>query len=204
MGELIIKQQIDIDKKKDEVVNETVNKTVEAKEEIESKESVGMSNPVYTFYNKFVALFINDDEVLVDEISVIEDGSELDGAYTFDIDVYENKAKFEALLKLINCDVQLGNLRVIIQINYETKQEDEITLDTFRDAFKNNPIVNDFVEKKLPLSEVTMPYVIFKKEVVQFYNDDLSDYYGNFNGLYSEIAKDVLNTNGINLCVDNK
>ena len=46
-----------------------------------------------------------------------------------------------------------------------------------------------------------MNYCIFKKEVIQFWNDNLSDYRGNYNGLASDIAKEILKANIVQFCI---
>ena len=46
-------------------------------------------------------------------------------------------------------------------------------------------------------------YVVFVNEVVQYFNDDLGDVYGQCSTLYQEIAKDVFGeTEGVFFCTD--
>ena len=46
-------------------------------------------------------------------------------------------------------------------------------------------------------------YVVFKNRVVQFFNDNLNDIYGNISTLYQEIASDVFKEiSGVNYCTD--
>lgn len=39
-------------------------------------------------------------------------------------------------------------------------------------------------------------YCVFKKEVIQFWNDDISDYLGNYTTLAKDIAREILNADG--------
>lgn len=46
-------------------------------------------------------------------------------------------------------------------------------------------------------------YIVFKNKVVQFWNDDLSDIYGNRSTLYQDIAKEIFGeSSGIFFCTD--
>lgn len=47
---------------------------------------------------------------------------------------------------------------------------------TFKDAFMGHPVT----------------YVVFAKEVLQWYNDDLNDLFGNANMLAEDVARDIL------------
>ena len=40
-----------------------------------------------------------------------------------------------------------------------------------------------------------------KKEVIQFWNDDLYDYYGNYSRLASDIARELFNPSEIQYCI---
>ena len=56
--------------------------------------------------------------------------------------------------------------------------------------FKNNGIFRDV---KVSTDQMGTPhnYIRFEPKVVQFFNDDLSDYNGNWSGLASEIAEEL-------------
>ena len=45
-----------------------------------------------------------------------------------------------------------------------------------------------------------MSFAVFAKEVVQYYNDDLTDINGLKSTLYEDIARDVFDIDGINYC----
>ena len=49
-------------------------------------------------------------------------------------------------------------------------------------------------------------FVLFKPEVIQFLDDDTSDYYGNWNGLAEDIAREIFveGYRGVNFCTEVK
>ena len=50
-----------------------------------------------------------------------------------------------------------------------------------------------------------LTYVVFTNKVVQFFNDNLNDIYGNVTTLYQEIASDVFDIeSGVFFCTDFK
>ena len=64
-------------------------------------------------------------------------------------------------------------------------------------SLKNNPFYAEaLLPARGPISPPTLGAVvlILKKSVVQFFNDDLSDYYANFNGVAASVFAEVLNT----------
>ena len=69
-------------------------------------------------------------------------------------------------------------------------------------TFEGNPAVKEFKSVQFGPEEVL--YVIFQKEVVQFFTDDLTDIYGLCSTLYQDIAKDVFeNVGGVFFCTSN-
>ena len=83
-----------------------------------------------------------------------------------------------------------GNVTLTIQVvpADEDKAQKDI-LDVFKKAFKRNSNVKDIVS--IEMFGATMNYIVFKKEVVQFFNDDLTDLHGaesTLNGDYRKRA----------------
>jgi len=54
---------------------------------------------------------------------------------------------------------------------------------------------NDYFERleSVDFFGSTILFPVFKKAVIQFFNDDLSDYYNNFNGVVADVFSEVLN-----------
>ena len=112
----------------------------------------------------------------------------------------EGWAKAEAIEKLLPQEKEFGNIIVKVKvIPANTDNIDRLTL--LKKAFEGNPAVDDIV--KAEVFGNTMNYVIFKKEVVQYYNDDISDFFGVCSTLYQDIAKEVLGEDeGIYFCTN--
>lgn len=154
------------------------------------KKKVGMQSPWITYLNKVKALFERDPEITIeyDEKS-----------YTIKYFI-DNTTKSDALAKLIPSEVPFGNITVKNEI-IPSNNDDINYLELVETAFKGNPIFSKVIsgDKK---GLFTLDYALFNKEVIQFYNDDLSDAYGNFNGLAEDIAREILNVEGVNFCTD--
>lgn len=161
-----------------------------------AKKEQGMmiSPPWVTYWRKLVALFDGDDDVSV------EYGNDKDETI---VSIYVNgEQKSEAIRKILPESVQFGN--VVLDINVIPNNTDVNSLiNDFKIAFAGNKNVTDIITLP-PGGTFPMSYVIFKKEVVQFFNDDLTDIYGNETTLNEEIAREVFgDVSGISFCTDN-
>ena len=143
--------------------------------------------PWNTYRKMINALFENDPEIEVGDIVEIKGIKAVD--YTIDIRV-KNHRKFEALQKLLPDRKVFGSVTVTIFL-YDTENKEKNDIDVFMDLFRDNPIVSNFVKKvKLPDGS-ERSFVCFQPQVIQFYDDDISDCYGNYNGLAEDIARAV-------------
>lgn len=147
-----------------------------------------LSPPWVTFAKEVAILFEKDNEVTCsynDEKKLI----------TIDVTNYE---KARALKKILPKKKEFGMIVVDIEIEYV---EDKMTtVKYYEAAFKNNPAFKytfTFDTATNPIS-----YVIFAKEVVQYWNDDMSDPHGVTSTLYENIASDVFDTEGIIFSTD--
>lgn len=102
----------------------------------------------------------------------------------------DGERKADAISKLIVKEKTFGNVTVKIEV-IPANTTDESVYNMYKDAFDGNPVVNDILNIKLP-GGGSVNYVMFKKEVVQFYNDDTSDPYGLETTLYETIAEDII------------
>ena len=146
-----------------------------------------LSPPWITFMHEIVALFNQDPDI---DIKCDEEEPR--------IKLYvKGSAKAEALTKLLPSDKEFGN--VILKIEVIPANEEDKPADLIRRAFEGNPVLEQVVSVPGPYG--TFNYAMFKKEVVQFYNDQMDDVHGNKNTLYQEIAKDVFNQqDGVYFC----
>lgn len=101
----------------------------------------------------------------------------------------ENQTKAKAIEKLLPKEKQFGNVTVRIEVS--TIPEPETMIELIGAAFNGNPAVRCIQHIDTPLTG-PVDYVMFAREVVQFYNDDLGDPNGLCSTLYQEIAKAVL------------
>ena len=140
-----------------------------------------LSPPWITYFHKVQALFEKDNSVTVDF-----DESNC----CLNIIVKEDIEKGEAIQKLFPSEKVFGNN--IMKINVVTIQEPKQipTAQIFTNAFKNNPVVEDVINKSDILRD-DQTYIMFQNKVVQFFNDDIYDYNGVCTTLYQNIAKDV-------------
>lgn len=154
------------------------------------EKKVGLSSPWVTYYNEIVALFGDDPDIKIfyyaedNMIKMMVNGQE----------------KADALTQLLPPEKSFGNVTlkiVVIPANSLSAYRTE----TFQKAFEGNPAFS-FVAS-VPVGGGEFSYVVFKNKVVQFYNDNLSDYYGNRSALYQDIARDVFgDITGVWFCTD--
>ncbi len=163
-----------------------------------NKENIIKLSPTWhTYHRKVNALFGKDPDIIIKDLAKIDDGS-----YTYMM-LISNKEKAAAIKAILPSTVTFGSINVNACIL--GPEEDEIIpitgseVDIYKSAFSGNPIVTQILEIKA--SGISFAYCIFKKEIVQFWNDDLSDYRGNFNGLPSDIARELLISERIQFCI---
>lgn len=161
------------------------------------KSNVSISPPWCEYAEKLKALFKGDPRVSVGEIG----DTQTPGHKALSIEVLTHK-KFVALEKILPKKVTFGNisLEILLFDKENTTPEDNIYA-LYKDAFAGNYAV----EKVIETTDATgLPhlYICFKPEVVQFYNDNMGDYYGNWNGLAQDIAREVFDKAplGVHFC----
>ncbi|MBR3673876.1 MAG: hypothetical protein IKN65_06330 [Clostridia bacterium] len=105
------------------------------------------------------------------------------------IEIYvSNNRKAEAISKILPCYISFGNVIVPI-IVLPSNDEDEDWIYNFMDAFDGNEIIDD-IAQDMGLTR-DMNYVIFKKEVAQYYNDNIQSVDGFSSTLYEDIAREI-------------
>lgn len=150
---------------------------------------VKLSAPWITFFREIEALFKEDPEV-----NVVHD-EEKNIVKIF----VDNDEKADALAKLLPGEKTFGNVTMTIEV-IPANDSAESKISLFQKAFDGNPAFS-FI--KTVEGVFTMSYVVFRKKVVQFFNDDLGDLNGLCSTLYQDIAKDVFKEQmGIYFCTD--
>lgn len=152
------------------------------------------SSPWVTYYKEVDALFKKDKEVLVvfDEENI-------------ELKIYvDNQEKASAIQYLIPNEKNFGNVILKIKVipsNGKQLRDVRTTniVDIASDAFRGNNAVFAVTDVRAVFDLV---YVIFRKEVVQYFDDNIGDINGNCSTLYEVIARDVFNDVGIKYCTD--
>lgn len=159
--------------------------------------------PWYTYQKKVKALFERDPEIEVTPVYEPESGS---ADYSFDV-VVRNHEKFMALDRVLAKKKTFGDITLDITLfdeeNYSDGKEDYA--DLYTAIFQGNGILKD-VKKTKDIAGTLIGFVRFQPEVIQFPNDDTSDYNGNWNGLAEDIAREVFEEGyrGISFCTADK
>lgn len=150
-----------------------------------------LSPPWVTYVNKLIALFGQDPEIT---IKVIDSH----------VKIYvDNEEKALLLTKWLPFGKDFGNYALSITVYPPNEQNlpsklkltaeiEDLPLDRQFDlVFAKNPVYS-FSYRVEGLFSNDITYVVFKNEVVQFFNDNLNDIYGNISTLYENIARDIL------------
>jgi len=152
------------------------------------------SAPWVTYYKELNELFRNDDDVLV----VYDEDDNTINVYV------EGEAKASAIQYLLPTEKEFGNVTLVIRVTPSNKGKYMVNVNNLlsvaTDAFRDN----DAVVAVTDISDVfPLVYVIFKKRIVQYFDDNLGDVNGNCSTLYETMAKNVFNDVGIKFCTSN-
>ncbi len=159
-----------------------------------------LSAPWCTYYRQVQAMFKHDKEI---RVMYDEDARE--------IKLYvDNETKAAALSQLLPDTMTFGNVSLNITIIPSNMDKaTDIKSVVFKDAIDLIQAAldgNGAVAQFYPVERVfinRMLYVAFQKEVVQFFNDDLSDIRGMCSTLYANIANELFGRlNGVFFCTD--
>ena len=155
-------------------------------------ESTNLVAPWIDYYRQIEALFGSDPDITID----FDDSDDEDKTITLRVDRAD---KAEALGELLPDMLEFGN--VTLEICITPSSRDKTKLDLFDDAFLGNPVFS-FTHSDTRAG-VPYNYVVFKKLVAQYYNDDLSDVNGFKSTLYQDIAKNIFaDHKEIKFCTD--
>lgn len=159
-----------------------------------------LSAPWFGYYEKVKALFGDDPDV---QLVFDEDNMKLN--------IYvSSQLKADALSQIfptekewgnttLTIDVIPANTNAIITVKYLVNEELPMHKLMYY-AFCDNPHFIDVIHFDT-IFDVT--YVVFKKEVIQYYNDNMSDPNGFVSTLAQEIAKEIFNVPaGVFFCTE--
>lgn len=154
-----------------------------------------LAAPWTTYYRQLQAMFKKDKEV-----RIVYDEHEVEIKF-----FVENAIKAEALSRLLPEVKTFGNVSLkltVIPANNDEIIDFHCDIDLIQAALTGNEAIANFYPVDGIFSNKLL-YVTFKREVVQFFNDDLSDIRGMCSTLYAEIAKEVFGIlSGVFFCTD--
>ena len=165
-------------------------------------ELVRLSPPWHTYQRKVFALFGRDPEVLVRDLVEVDECN-----YTLII-ISSNQVKAEAISALLGRTVKISGVTITIRIFgpdsfCEVEPPKQIRdAQLLEDAFQGNPIFDRIAAHSF--HNIQIVYCIFKKEVLQFWNDDLSSFYGVHSTLAEILAYEILKNVKVQFCTSIK
>jgi hypothetical protein len=149
------------------------------------------SAPWIEYYHSLKELFGGDPDIVMD----------IDEQEPSIIMHVNGDAKYEALCKLLPGQKTYGNVTLYILIF--PANERLTTARMLDNAFAGNPNYAFTKVVNSPMMSNPMTFVVFKKKIAQFFNDNLGDLYGNTSTLYENIARDILaEQDGVFYCTD--
>ena len=156
-----------------------------------------ISPPWIIFVRMLTAMFEHDTQ-----IGIMYDDSEKKLKLLVD-----NPAKAAALDFLLSNEIKFGNVALHVAVTPANAGETNFIPgkdlgETFDTAFSGNPVYA-YSHKVAGMYSFNMTYIVFKRNVVQFFADNLNDLHGNISTLYEDIARDVFkNDLAVAYCTD--
>ena len=151
-----------------------------------------MQSPWQEYYNQVNELFGKDPEIAIEFDDPLNSP---DKRLTL---MVENEEKADALAKILPFEREFGGVKLHIDIVPANKEP--IGPEIIEKAFQGNPVFNQLIMIDDPQSGWSMAYCEFKKDVVQYWGDNLGDPRGNISTLYEDIAREVLDNPGVLFC----
>ena len=151
-----------------------------------------LSPPWYTFFN-YIKHSIGADRY----VDVLDMKELSNTRYLIQVDV-KVKKKAAALAAILVTHRQFGNINVCVEVmhNGQVVKPVEQThnvcslISVLEAALETNDYFEFAKFEKIFSAAVIFP--VFKKAVIQFFNDDLSDLYNNFNGVAANVFEEVI------------
>ena len=139
-----------------------------------------ISPPWVTYFNMLTALFDGDPDIAV---------SYDDEKRSITLTV-SNGDKGAALQKVLPSAKKFGNVAVLVNVEGPISNRAFVSNeDLMNTLFEKNPAFSFC--RRIEGIITSFTYVVFKNTVVQFFNDNLNDIYGNVSTLYQNIAEEV-------------
>jgi len=152
-----------------------------------------LSPPWYTLWNEIKASIGNNPGVTVEDL----DTSQTPYIVPISVDNHDTAA---AIASIMNLHYQIGNITVDVQVKDPagnivtpiTPGSVSQLVELVESGLGNNGWFKEVLPKPLYPNAPEVVFVVFAKAVIQFYNDDLSDLYHNYNNVAAFVFRDVL------------
>jgi len=167
-----------------------------------SKENlVKLSPPWYTFFN-FVKHSVGSDRCV--EVCEMKEISERE--FLIQVDVKDRNRAIAMATLLVPCK-NFGNIDVRVEVCHCGRivhpNDRCINARSLVRMFEEAFCTNDYFEyvESVRMFGADIIFPVFEKGVIQFFNDDISDLYNNYNGVIADVFAEVLRLeiNGIHI-----
>lgn len=156
-------------------------------------ERVKLSSPWETIHHMLAAIFADDEEIQVGDID--------ESNYTMTITVY-NDEKFKALSRRLRQQYELGNITLtIILLDAVDDAADKSSAKDLETIFAGNKFFSK-VESVRDFMGFEHNYCLFSREILQYYNDNITDPNGFESKLMQDVAGQIFNINDVNWCTE--
>ena len=152
-----------------------------------------LSPPWVEFSNLVTLMFKEDPEVFV----VFDEDTNTVYLYV------ENERKATSLAAILPEKKEFGNVTLNIEIVPANRlcTPKAVEAVDYKIAFENNPVVSSI--EMIDVAGFSATYVIFKKIVCQFFDDNLASYYGLKSMLLEDIARQIfIQSPGVFFCTE--
>lgn len=156
------------------------------------KQKTGVYSPWVVYYNQIKALFDGDPDIT----------TEFDTDNLAIVIKVANTEKAEALAKIMPISKGFGGVTVSIRVVPANVDPGRYLADCFETAFTGNEAFSH-VTMVPDVFTNPMAFCVFKKEVVQYPDDNIFDEHGVCSTLYQDIAKKIFGeVDGVFFCTD--
>lgn len=163
-----------------------------------------LSSPWVEYYRKINALFARDPDIRI----VFDEEEPKLMIYV------NNDRKARAMDALVGTEKVFGNVTLKIEVIPANNKVEFLSTTTGYTKTEKKNLVGALFQGNSAVKSIhdienyfegTVTYIIFEKEVVQYFDDDLGSFYGLKSTLYEDIAKDVLSpVAGVYYCTSNE
>ena len=164
-------------------------------------QNLTLQSPWVTYFKMVYNLLTVDPEIKMPKS--ITEGE--DGKCSFWIES-PNATKIIALSKILKNEIQMGNITVTISFrctnDVEVGENAVVTGNDYTDAFTGNPLFSKVVTEIFP-GGAKVYYAVFKREIITFFNDNMTDYHANSHFIVADIVKEIANEDSaVNVCTE--